>query len=225
MSIAVTLGIQKVTHPRHESGRPTRRGSRRLGRSRAFPRSGRGSGNGVGPCMSGCTAATRTAFGLLRRGGKLSLSCHASSTGSSRLQAVKGRRCISRPPLAFRNAPAFTSRGGLVSLHRRHAGESPASLNSPRVSRPPFPFSETPPVRPPEFPQTRSRESPPPPSLTAPATPPTSTHSQTSSRAPAETTRSRAPYPPSPPRPRKTRSATRRTRPRSRERAVVTGRW
>ena len=64
-----------------------------------------------------------------------------------------------------------------------------------------------------------------PPSLTAPATPPTTTHSQTSSRAPAETTQSRAPYPPSPPRPRKTRSATRRTQPRSRAEVVVTGRW
>lgn len=172
--------------------------------------------------MSCCTAATRTAFGLLRRGSKLSLS-HTGSAGSSRLPAVARRGRASRVPAAFRNAPAFTSRGGLVSLHRRHAGECPARVNSPRVSRPPFPFPETPArVRPPGI------------APNPPASTPTHradsarfpSHPQRSSRAPAETTRSRAPSRPSPPRRRSVtrRSATPRKRPGLRSRAAATDR-
>ena len=183
------------------------------------------------------TASVRACPVARRPPGQPSGSCAEGASSAYRAtRARPGRRGSrrSRGGGASR-APRWRS-GTLPRSHR--AADSSRSTGDTRVSPPRrsirplchgphFPSRKPPrsPVRPPEFPQTRSRESPPPPSLTAPATPPTSTHSQTSSRAPAETTQSRAPFPPSPPRPRKTRSATRRTRPRSRARAVVTGRW
>ena len=178
---------------------------------------------GVGPCMSCCTAATRTAFGLLRRGSKLSLS-HTGSSGSSRLPAVARRGRTSRVPAAFRNAPAFTSRGGLVSLHRRHAGECPARQFAPCVTAPIII----------SLPETPAEFGPPEFAPNPPASTPTHradsarfpSHPQRSSRAPAETTRSRAPSRPSPPRRRRTRrSATPRPRrPGLRSRAAATDR-
>lgn len=207
---------------RRESGRPTSRTRTRLGRSRAFPRSGGESG----------LASVRACPVARRPPGQPSGSCGEEASSAYRIRARPGLRGSRRSRVA--GAPrGFRRRSGTPRrLHRaegssRSTGDTRVSaqrVNSPRVSRPPlFPFRKPPPeFGPPEF------------APNPPASTPTHradsarfpSHPQRSSRAPAETTRSRAPSRPSPPRRRRTRrSATPRPRrPGLRSRAAATDR-
>ena len=149
-SLAVSsMFSEGSTHARGESGRPTSRTRTRLGRSRAFPRSG--GRVGVGPCMSCCTAAT----------GQPSGSC-----GEEKLSLSRARPGLRAPAVARRGRTSRVRRrsGTPRRLHRaegssRSTGRTRVSaqrVNSPRVSRPPY-FGNPRRVRPPGVPQTRPR--------------------------------------------------------------------
>lgn len=163
--------------------------------------------------------------------GQPSGSCGEEASSAYRLRARPGlrgsrRSRVAGAPRGFRRRSGTPRRSHRAEGSSRSTGDTRVSaqrVNAPRVSRPPFPFPETPAeFGPPEF------------APNPPASTPTHradsarfpSHPQRFSRAPAETTRSRAPSRPSPPRRRRTRrSATSRPRrPGLRSRAAATER-